>query len=65
MPTQQRCSLKPLVFGASLRRGSLNDRLASLAADVEQEEGDRSRGIRARGSVSAMVFGGKTNGALV
>lgn len=39
MPTQQRCSIKALIFGASLRRGSLNDRLASLAADVVRTNG--------------------------
>ena len=31
MATEQRCSVKLLVFGASLREGSLNARLASLA----------------------------------
>lgn len=39
MATQQRCSIKALVFGASLRRGSLNHRLASLAAEVVQANG--------------------------
>ena len=31
--------VRVLIFGASLRRGSLNDRLASLAASVAEEKG--------------------------
>ena len=30
MATEQRCSVRLLVFGASMREGSLNERLASL-----------------------------------
>lgn len=39
-------SVRVLVFGASLRDGSLNDRLASMAADVVEDKGgivDRAR----------------------
>lgn len=39
MATEQRCSVKLLVFGASLREGSLNARLASLAGAVAEEKG--------------------------
>ncbi len=39
MATEKRCSVKLLVFGASMREGSMNDRLASLAADVAEEKG--------------------------
>ena len=37
--TEQRCSVRLLVFGASLREGSINDRLATLAAKVAEEKG--------------------------
>ncbi len=40
------CSIRMLVFGASLREGSYNDRLAGLAATVAAEKGadvDRAR----------------------
>lgn len=42
MPTEQtdgRCPIQFLIFGASLRRASLNDRLASLAATVVERHG--------------------------
>jgi len=39
MDSEKRCSVRLLVFGASLREGSMNDRLASLAATVAQEKG--------------------------
>jgi NAD(P)H-dependent FMN reductase len=39
MATEKRCSVKLLVFGASMREGSMNDRLASLAAEVVAEKG--------------------------
>ncbi len=39
MENEKRCSVRLLVFGASLREGSMNDRLASLAATVAQEKG--------------------------
>jgi chromate reductase len=39
MGNDKRCSVKLLVFGASLRGGSMNDRLASLAAEVAEEKG--------------------------
>jgi chromate reductase len=39
MATERRCSVRLLVFGASMREGSMNDRLASLAAAVAQEKG--------------------------
>jgi chromate reductase, NAD(P)H dehydrogenase (quinone) len=44
--TEKRCSVGLLVFGASLREGSMNDTLASLAAQVVGEKGatvDRAR----------------------
>src|SRR4051812_45827021 len=44
--TSDRCSIRMLIFGASLRDGSLNDRLADLAAIVAAEKGaevDRAR----------------------
>ena len=44
--TSDRCSIRMLIFGASLRGGSLNDRLADLAAVVAAEKGaevDRAR----------------------
>ena len=44
--TSNRCSIRMLIFGASLRNGSLNDRLAELAAVVAAEKGaevDRAR----------------------
>src|SRR5437868_3335827 len=39
MADDNRCSVRLLVFGASLREGSMNDRLASLAASVAQQKG--------------------------
>src|SRR6478735_1495655 len=39
MADDKRCSVRLLVFGASLREGSMNDRLASLAAAVAEEKG--------------------------
>ena len=48
MTTEKRCSVKLLVFGASMREGSMNDRLASLAADVVEEKG----GAVERGTMS-------------
>ena len=39
MATERRCSVRFLVFGASMREGSMNDTLASLAATVLQEKG--------------------------
>ena len=39
MTRDGRRPIRCLVFGASLRRGSLNDRLASLAANVVDEQG--------------------------
>ena len=39
MANEKRCSVKLLVFGASLRRDSLNCRLASHAADVIRSKG--------------------------
>jgi chromate reductase, NAD(P)H dehydrogenase (quinone) len=39
MATEKRCSVKLLVFGASMREGSMNDTLASLAAEVVGEKG--------------------------
>lgn len=39
MANEKRCSVKLLVFGASLRGGSLNDRLASLAAHTAEQKG--------------------------
>lgn len=46
MATDGRRPIKFLVFGASLREGSLNERLASLAADAVERQGgfvDRAR----------------------
>src|SRR5947207_12752292 len=39
MANEKRCSVRLLVFGSSLREGSLNDRLASLGAKVAEEKG--------------------------
>src|SRR3954464_3716096 len=39
MPSDGRCSVRLLVFGASLREGSMNDRLATLAASVGEDKG--------------------------
>ncbi|MGH7604704.1 MAG: NADPH-dependent FMN reductase [Gemmatimonadaceae bacterium] len=39
MADDKRCSVKLLVFGASMRAGSINDRLASLAATIVEEKG--------------------------
>jgi NAD(P)H-dependent FMN reductase len=39
MDTTRRCSTSYLIFGASLRKESLNDRLASLAARIVEEKG--------------------------
>jgi chromate reductase len=39
MAKEKRCSVRVLVFGASLRQGSLNDRLATLAGRVVEEMG--------------------------
>jgi chromate reductase len=39
MANDGRCSVRLLVFGASLREGSMNDRLAALAAKVAEEKG--------------------------
>ena len=39
MSNERRCSVRLLVFGASLRQGSMNDRLASLAARIAEEKG--------------------------
>lgn len=39
MQVDGRCSIRFLILGASLRRKSLNDRLASLAASVVEEKG--------------------------
>src|SRR6476646_6170556 len=39
MADDKRCLVRLLVFGASLRGGSMNDRLASLAATVAEEKG--------------------------
>ena len=39
MASERRCSVRLLVFGASLREGSMNDRLASLAAVVAEDKG--------------------------
>jgi len=39
MASERRCSVRLLVFGASLREGSMNDRLASLAAIVAEDKG--------------------------
>lgn len=37
--TEKRCSVRLLVFGGSLREGSMNDKLATLAAQVAEEKG--------------------------
>lgn len=39
MPAERHNSIRVLVFGASLRHGSLNARLAALAADVVEQKG--------------------------
>jgi chromate reductase len=39
MANDGRCSVRLLVFGASMREGSMNDRLAALAAKVAEEKG--------------------------
>jgi chromate reductase len=39
MTDDRRCSVRLLVFGASMREGSMNDQLASLAAAVAEEKG--------------------------
>src|SRR4051812_40633917 len=39
MTEPARCTVKLLVFGASLRKGSLNDRLATLAAECIEAKG--------------------------
>lgn len=39
MEAEKRCSVRLLVFGASLREGSMNDKLASLAAGIAEEKG--------------------------
>lgn len=39
MASANRCSTSYLIFGASLRQSSLNNRLASLAASVVEEKG--------------------------
>jgi chromate reductase len=39
MANDGRCSVRLLVFGASLREGSMNDRLATLAARVAEGKG--------------------------
>lgn len=39
MADEKRCSVRLLVFGASLREGSMNDKLAALAAKVVTEKG--------------------------
>jgi len=46
MTNEERCPVRVLVFGASLREGSLNQRLAELAAGVVEAKGgvaDRAR----------------------
>lgn len=46
MKNEERCPVRVLVFGASLREGSLNQRLAELAAGVVEAKGgvaDRAR----------------------
>jgi len=46
MASEQRRAVRLLVFGASLREGSMNDRLATLAANVARNKGatvDRAR----------------------
>lgn len=39
MESKERCPVRVLVFGASLREGSLNQRLAAAAASVVEERG--------------------------
>jgi chromate reductase, NAD(P)H dehydrogenase (quinone) len=39
MAKEKRCSVRLLVFGASMREGSMNDTLASLGAAVAKEKG--------------------------
>jgi chromate reductase len=39
MDDGKRCSVRFLVFGASMRAGSLNDRLANLAAETVEQKG--------------------------
>jgi NAD(P)H-dependent FMN reductase len=39
MLPEKRCEVRVLVFGASLRQGSLSDRLAAAAARVVEENG--------------------------
>src|SRR6202158_3623679 len=39
MANEKRCSVRLLVFGASMRKGSMNDTLASLGATVGEEKG--------------------------
>jgi chromate reductase, NAD(P)H dehydrogenase (quinone) len=39
MANEKRCSVRLLVFGASMREGSMNDTLASLGASVAEEKG--------------------------
>jgi NAD(P)H-dependent FMN reductase len=39
MENEKRCSVRLLVFGASLREGSMNDRLATLAAQIAEDKG--------------------------
>jgi chromate reductase len=39
MANEKRCSVRLLVFGASMRKGSMNDTLASLGATVAAEKG--------------------------
>src|SRR6202171_900751 len=39
MADEKRCSVRLLVFGASMRKGSMNDTLASLGAAVAEEKG--------------------------
>ena len=41
MPSDEQRPLRVLIFGASLRQGSLNDRLAGLAQRVVEERGAR------------------------
>ncbi|HEY6089335.1 MAG TPA: NAD(P)H-dependent oxidoreductase [Gemmatimonadaceae bacterium] len=39
MATDKRCDVRLLVFGASMREGSMNAKLASLAAEVVEQKG--------------------------
>src|ERR1700693_3898813 len=39
MAKEKRCSVRLLVFGASMREGSMNDTLASLGVTVAEEKG--------------------------